>query len=87
MHIEIITANKDLRRSTGACITYMKITTPYIHLNALLKLLGWVETGADANNAIDNGLVKVNGQTETRRRNKIYPGMVVAFENRQVTIE
>jgi ribosome-associated protein len=65
----------------------MKITTPYIQLNALLKLLGWVETGSEANNIIDNGLVKVNGTIETRRRNKIYPGMVVAFENRQVTIE
>ncbi len=65
----------------------MKIHTPYIQLNALLKLLGWVETGADANNAIDSGMVMVNGQKELRRRNKIYPGMVVAFENKQVTIE
>lgn len=65
----------------------MKIQTPYIQLNSLLKLLGWVETGADANNIIDAGMVKVNGQTETRRRNKIYPGMVVAFQNKQVTIE
>jgi ribosome-associated protein YbcJ (S4-like RNA binding protein) len=29
----------------------------------------------------------VNGKTETRRRNKIYPDMVVAFKNKQVTIE
>ena len=65
----------------------MKIHTPYIQLNALLKLLGWVETGADANNAIDSGMVMVNGQKDLRRRNKIYPGMVVAFENKQVTIE
>ena len=65
----------------------MKIHTPYIQLNALLKLLGWVGTGADANNAIDSGMVMVNGQKELRRRNKIYPGMVVAFENKQVTIE
>ena len=65
----------------------MKIHTPFIQLNSLLKLLGWVETGADANNVIDAGMVKVNGQTETRRRNKIYPGMVVAFENKKVTIE
>jgi ribosome-associated protein len=65
----------------------MKIITPYIQLNALLKLLGWVETGSEANNIIDNGLVKVNGNIETRRRNKIYPGMVVAFENKLVTIE
>ena len=65
----------------------MKIQTPYIQLNSLLKLLGWVETGADANNIIDAGMVKVNGQTETRRRNKIYPGMVVQFEKMQCTIE
>jgi len=68
-------------------LDFMKIHTPFIQLNSLLKLLGWVETGADANNVIDAGMVKVNGQTETRRRNKIYPGMVVAFENKQVTIE
>ncbi len=65
----------------------MKITTPYIQLNALLKLLGWVETGSEANNAIDNGLVKVNGTVETRRRNKIYPGMTVTFQNQRITIE
>jgi ribosome-associated protein len=65
----------------------MKIHTPYIQLNALLKLLGWVETGADANNAIDSGMVMVNGQTELRRRNKIYPGMLVKFGKQQTTIE
>lgn len=65
----------------------MKIHTPYIQLNALLKLLGWVETGADANNAIDSGMVMVNGQKELRRRNKIYPGMVVKFGKQQITIE
>jgi hypothetical protein len=38
----------------------MKIHTPFIQLNSLLKLLGWVETGADANNVIDTGMVTGN---------------------------
>jgi len=65
----------------------MKITTPYIQLNALLKLLGWVETGGEANAVIDEGLVKVNGAKETRRRNKIYPGTIVELGDNKITIQ
>lgn len=64
----------------------MQIHSEFIQLNQLLKLLGWVETGADANSVIDAGLVKVNGDKETRRRNKIYPGMTVEFEGQKVKI-
>ena len=65
----------------------MKITTSFIQLNALLKLLGWVETGGEANAVIDQGMVKVNGATETRRRNKIYPGTTVELGNHKITIQ
>jgi ribosome-associated protein len=64
-----------------------KIKGEYIQLNQLLKVLGWVEDGAEANQAIDDGRVKVNGETELRRRNKIYPGMVVGFEGKSMMIQ
>lgn len=62
-----------------------QIKGEYIHLNQLLKVLGWVNDGAMANDVIDNELVKVNEQIETRRRNKIVPGMTVSFNGKTVT--
>ncbi len=63
-----------------------KLSTPYIQLNQLLKLMGWVESGADANISIEEELVQVNGTTETRKRNKLYPGMIVEFDGMKVEI-
>lgn len=64
----------------------LTIHTPFIQLNQALKLMGWVESGAMANEVIDQGLVFVNQVQEFRRRNKLYPGMVIAFEGQTATI-
>lgn len=64
-----------------------KIKGEYIHLNQLLKIMGWCENGSEANDNIDNGLVKVNGVQEFRKRNKIVSGMVVTFNKESVTVE
>lgn len=63
-----------------------QIKGEYIHLNQLLKVLGWVNDGAMANDVIDNELVKVNGEVETRRRNKIKAGMEVSFEGNSIKL-
>ncbi len=63
------------------------IHTPFIQLNSALKLMGWVESGSIANEVIEMELVKVNGQTELRKRNKIYPGMTIEFEGQIAKIE
>ena len=63
-----------------------EITGDNIHLNQLLKLLHWCESGADANAAIENGEVKVNGEVELRKRNKIRKGMKVEFDGQSVEI-
>lgn len=59
----------------------------YIQLDQLMKLLGWVESGAMAHEVIDQGMVKVDGETELRRRRKLREGMVVEFENYRIKIE
>jgi ribosome-associated protein len=64
-----------------------KIKGEYIQLNQLLKVLDWCENGADANQLIELGHVFVNGQSELRKRNKIYPGMMVELEGNKVMIE
>ena len=64
-----------------------KIEGEYIQLNQLLKVMGWVDNGAEANAIIDEGLVKVNNVQEFRKRNKIVPGMVVSFEKESVMVK
>lgn len=64
-----------------------KIKGEYIQLNQLLKALGWVDNGGNANEAIDNGMVKVNGVVELRKRNKIMRGFKVEFNGNSVLIE
>ena len=58
----------------------ISIHTPFIQLNQALKLLGWVESGAMANDVITEGMVVVDGVQEFRKRNKLYPGAVIEFE-------
>jgi ribosome-associated protein len=64
-----------------------QLSAEYIQLNQLLKAMAWCSNGAEANAIIDSGLVKVNGETELRKRNKIRSGFVIEFNNQQVTIE
>lgn len=51
-----------------------KITTEFIKLDSLLKYEGLVETGGEAKLRIQEGQVKVNGETCTMRGKKIRPG-------------
>lgn len=64
-----------------------KIKGEYIQLNQLIKAMGWCENGAQANTLIDNGLVKVNGMVEHRKRNKLIIGTRIEYNNQHVVIE
>ncbi len=50
------------------------ISTEYIKLQDFLKLCDAVPSGGMAKTFIQNGEVKVNGEVETRRGRKLYPG-------------
>ena len=47
----------------------IKLRDEFIKLGQALKAAGFVESGVDAKYAVQDGLVKVNGQTETQRGN------------------
>lgn len=64
----------------------IKIRDEFIKLGQLLKLAGLVESGVDAKFVIQDGLVKVNGQVETRRGKKIVAGDVVEFDGNSVKV-
>ena len=55
------------------------ITTEYIKLDALLKFAALVGTGGEAKEVIQDGQVKVNGETCTMRGKKCRPGDVIEF--------
>ena len=57
----------------------VKITTEYIKLDALLKFAALVGTGGEAKEVIQEGQVKVNGETCTMRGKKCRPGDKVDF--------
>ncbi len=53
-----------------------------IRLGQLLKLADLVDTGADAKPLLSQGLVDVNGETETRRGRQLCRGDVVTVGGR-----
>jgi len=59
----------------------------YIELNKLLKLMGLVESGAEARQVILAGEVRVNGDTEYRVRNKIRQGYHVEFNGQSIQVQ
>ena len=59
----------------------------YIQLNQLLKLLGLVETGGEANQRIVDGEVIVNKEVEYQKRKKLRKGDVVHFNRKLITIK
>lgn len=59
----------------------IKITTPYIKLDQLLKYVNVAENGGMAKSMIQDGLVKVNDETILQRGKKIVPGDIVEIHD------
>lgn len=55
-------------------------TIQIIRLGQYLKLVGLVATGGEAKHLIQEGLVRVNGEVETRRKRQLHAGDTVAFQ-------
>ncbi len=58
----------------------------FIKLGQALKAAGLVESGVDAKYAVQDGLVKVNGQVETQRGKKLVPGDQVSYNGDTILI-
>ena len=65
----------------------IKLREDHIKLGQALKAANLVESGVMAKMVIQDGLVKVNGETEFQRGKKLYDGDVVSFENETIKIE
>ncbi|MBQ9250110.1 MAG: RNA-binding S4 domain-containing protein [Oscillospiraceae bacterium] len=65
----------------------IQIETEFIKLDSLLKFAALVGTGGEAKYAIQEGMVKVNGEICTLRGKKIYPGDTVDFAGNALKVE
>lgn len=67
----------------------IKIKTPFIQLQQLLKFAGVVEEGTDVKILIQEGYVTLNGETETRRGKKIYPGdeVLISYDGQKISLK
>lgn len=64
----------------------IKILTPSIKLDQLVKFAGLSETGAKAKILIDLGEFNVNGECCIKRGKKIKPGDIIEFKNKKYKV-
>ena len=65
----------------------IKIKDEFIKLGQALKLAGMVESGVEAKIVVQDGLVSVNGEIDTRRGRKLYKGDEFSFEGKTARID
>ena len=59
---------------------------PYIELNAFVKKIGSAPTGGQAKTLIRSGVIKVNGEIETRNRRKLIATDIVEFQGKNYVV-
>ncbi|MBO4750156.1 MAG: RNA-binding S4 domain-containing protein [Lachnospiraceae bacterium] len=65
----------------------IRIKDDFIKLGQLLKLAGFVDSGVEAKIVIQDGLVRVNGEIDTRRGRKVVSGDIVEYQGKKVKVE
>lgn len=64
----------------------LAIHDQYIELYKVLKIENMAASGGEAKFLISEGLVRVNGQVDTRKRRKTRPGEIVEYNGEEVRI-
>ena len=57
-----------------------------VELYKVLKFEGLVGSGGEAKLVVDNGLVRLNGEVETRKRKKVVSGDVIEFDQTRMKL-
>ncbi len=65
----------------------VEITHEPVELYKILKFEGITVSGGEAKSVIEQGLVRVNGEVETRKRKKIVSGDIVEFGEEKMRIQ
>lgn len=65
----------------------INIKDEFIKLGQAMKLAGLVSEGVEAKILINEGSVKVNGETCTMRGKKLYDGDVLSFDGKDIKVK
>ena len=71
---------RDYNRRVAGMTERLSVGDRPINLTQVLKLAGWVAHGGEAKALIADGMVRVNGEVETRKRKQMALGDVVELE-------
>ena len=63
------------------------LTSEFVEVNQLLKLVGLVDSGGAGKNLVASGVVSVDGKQELRKTAKIRTGQVVTLGDVQITVQ
>ncbi|HNX76855.1 MAG TPA: RNA-binding S4 domain-containing protein [Candidatus Rifleibacterium sp.] len=63
-----------------------ELTEDFIELIKLIKFMGLSETGGQAKLLVERGMVKVDGELESRKRRKVRKGMTVTVGDETINV-
>lgn len=63
------------------------LTSEFIEVNQLLKLVGLVDSGGAGKNLVASGAVSVDGKQELRKTAKIRTGQTVSIGDVRITVQ
>ena len=86
MKIHIHCVNHELVLKGRAAMQEITIRDDFIKLGQAMKLAGLVGSGVEAKVLIQDGLVLVNGEVETRRGRKLVVGDEFEFEGNTIKV-
>ena len=75
-----------MNKDASEKIRVVEIEEEPIELYKILKFESMVQSGGEAKFVIAGGLVRVNGEIETRKRKKIVSGDIIEFEEEAIRI-
>ncbi|VXB26476.1 RNA-binding S4 domain-containing protein [Massilia sp. 9I] len=63
------------------------LTSEFVEVNQLLKLVGLVDSGGAGKNMVASGVVSVDGKQELRKTAKIRSGQTVSVGDIQIRVQ
>jgi len=63
------------------------LTSEFVELNQLMKLVGLVDSGGAGKNMVASGVVSVDGKQELRKTAKIRSGQTVAVGDIRISVQ
>ena len=63
------------------------MTSEFVEVNQLLKLVGLVDSGGAGKNMVASGVVSVDGKQELRKTAKIRSGQTVSVGDLRITVQ